>query len=349
MIPFAPMKRALLCLCLLALPAHAQKEHFFGAGKAPVFKETDTDRRFAKTKIAKALAAGTNDPNCQQLLGGLLTALAEAAPYFHRRDETFMVDPHVLQAVQTQLHNDRFPGTAYFASMVRRVLIERRLPDEWLAVAEALNPRVQIIDLGKLRMLNEGLKPVDSFLFTLLALRDRYELEVLRANSAVTTDVAAAFRDAYLDRDVAWGGAVLVDAATLAQPKAKGKKKAPAPAVEELGAVLRWDPPDPNANQLNVMGKVEKPNPVKIIARLAPKQYLDLERLPRGKRLVIKGRFWEMNKTVTEVEVRDALLFEDRDFSQGLLLADPAAVAACPLAINELTGVAPSQPGGFKH
>jgi hypothetical protein len=348
------MRRASLALLLLALPAHAQKEVFFGTGKAPVFKESDTDRRFAKTRVSKALATGTGteDPNCQQLLGGLLTAVAEAAPYLHKRDENFMVDPLVLQAVQTQLTNDRFPGTAYFAAMVRRVLIDRRVPDEWLATAEAINPRVQIIDVAKLKMLNEGLKPIDSFSFTLAALRERYNLEVQRANSAVTTDVAGAFRDSYLDRDVAWGGVVLLDAATMAPPpKGKGKKKAPAPvaAIEELGAILQWTPPDPHANELNVLGKKDLPPPVKIIARLAPKQFIDLERVPRGKRMLIKGRFWEMNKTVTEVEVRDALLFEDRDFSAGLLLADPAAVAACPLAINELTGVAPSQPGGFKH
>jgi hypothetical protein len=348
------MRRALLALVLFALPAHAQKDVFFGNGKGVVFKETDTDRRFAKTRIAKALSAGTEDPNCVQLLGGLLTALAEAMPYLHKKDENFMVDPYVLDAVNTQLSNPRFPGTAYYASMVRRVLIDQRVPDAWLATAEQLNSTVRIIDLGKLRLANENFKPIDSFLFTLPALRDRYELEVLRANSAVTTDVAGNFRDTYIDHSVAWSGAYLVDAATMGEPPAKGKGKkkappAPAPGMEELGAILRWDPPDPNAGQLNIMGKAEKPNPVKIIAKLAAKQYIDLEKVPRGKRLIVRGRFWEMNKTVTEVEVRDVLLFEDRDFSQGILLADPAAVAACPLAINELTGTAGTQPGGFRH
>lgn len=344
------MRAALLFGLVLSLPAAAQRDVFFGTGKPPVFKETDTDRRFAKTKIAKALSTGTEDPNCAQLLAGLLTALAEAGPFLHRKDETFMVDPFVLEAVNTQLSNPRFPGTAYFASMVRRVLIERRLPDAWLATAESLNATARIIDLGKLKMMNEGIKPIDSFLFTLPALRDRYLHEVVRANSAVTTDVAGAFRDTYLDRDVAWAGAVLIDAATLAQPKGKKGKKPPPPADgEELGALLQWDPPDPNAHQLNVLGKVDKPPPVKIIARLAPRQYVDLERIPRGTRLLVKGRFWEMNRTVTEVELRDALLLPDRDFSGGLLLADPNAVAQCPLAMNELTGLAPSQPGGFKH
>src|SRR5258708_636317 len=128
------MRRALFALLFVAaLPAHAQRDVFFGTGKSIVFKDTDTDRRFAKTRVAKALAAGTEDPNCVQLLGGLLTALGEALPYMHKKDENFILDPYVLQAVQTQLSNDRFPGTAYFAAMVRRVLIDGRVPDEWLA------------------------------------------------------------------------------------------------------------------------------------------------------------------------------------------------------------------------
>ena len=45
--------------------------------------------------------------------------------------------------------------------------------------------------------------------------------------------------------------------------------------------------------------------------------------------------------------MRDALLFQDRDWSQNAALADPNAVAACPVAFNELTGMAPIQPGGF--
>lgn len=336
---------ALLLALLLAPPALAQRELFFGNGKPPVFKENDVDRKFLRSKLARALSQGTQSPDCVQLLGGLFTALGEVAPYLHKKDENFMLDPYVLNAVQTQLSNERFPGTAYLLSMVRRVLIDRRLPDEWLATAEAINPTVGIIDLGKLRMLNEGVRPVDGFAFSLLALRDRYAMEVLRANSAVTTDVAGAFRDTYLDRDVAWGGAVLVDVGVVTP---KGLKKKKPTEIEELGAVLVWEPPDPNAGQLQLFKK-EKVIPVKLIVRLAPKQYLDLERVPRGKRLIVKGRFWEMNKTVTEVEVRDALLLEDRDFSQGVLLADPAAVWRCPLAVNEITGIAPQQPGGFKH
>jgi hypothetical protein len=47
------------------------------------------------------------------------------------------------------------------------------------------------------------------------------------------------------------------------------------------------------------------------------------------------------------VELRDALLFQDRDWTQGNTLVDPAAVARCPLAVNDLMGMAPFQPGAF--
>jgi hypothetical protein len=41
------------------------------------------------------------------------------------------------------------------------------------------------------------------------------------------------------------------------------------------------------------------------------------------------------------IELRDAQIFEDRDFSKGVLLADPKAVARCPMAINELADPGP--------
>jgi hypothetical protein len=231
---------------------------------------------------------------------------------------------------------------------VRRVLIDKRLPDEWLATAEAINGTVEIIDVGKLKMINEGLKLVDSSYFTLPALRDRFEIEVVRANSAVTTDVQAAFRDAYLDREVAWGDVTLLDTGVKAQKRFVKGKKLP-PGMEQLGAVLMWVPPDPHAGEVQYTKKFTPPPPVTLFVHLQPRQFIDLEKVPRGKRMLVKGRFWEMNQAVTEVEIKDALLFEDRDFSAGVVLADPNAVMQCPLAVNDLTGTAPMQPGGFRH
>lgn len=357
------MKRlTLLLVFIAATPALAQKEKFFGKGKPLVFREEGRDRQFAKTKFAKALSAGTEDPNCVQLLGGMLTALAEIAPTLHARDANFTLDPSLLSAVQLQLGTvngaaqvgyelvatPRWPAVDYLQAMVRRVLIDKRLPDEWLATAEAINGTVEIIDIGKLKMINEKLSLVDSGYFTLQALRDRYEVEVLRANSAVTTDVNAAFRDAYLDREVAWGNVTLLDTGVKAQKRfAKGKKLQP--TMQQLGAVMMYVPPDPNAGQLQYQQKSKPPPPVILYVHLQPKQFIDLETVPIGKRMLVKGRFWEMNQSVTEVEIKEALLFEDRDFSAGVVLADPNAVAACPLAVNDLTGIAPQQPGGFRH
>mgnify|MGYP000399682798 CR=1 FL=1 len=104
------------------------------------------------------------------------------------------------------------------------------------------------------------------------------------------------------------------------------------------------------STEIDFYGDASKkpPPPVKIIAKLAPKQFSDLEKAARGQRMMVRGQFWEMNRDVTEVEVRDAVLFEDRDW-YGAMLADPNVIAACPAAINELTGVGPAQPGGFKH
>jgi hypothetical protein len=342
-----PCIGTLLFALLWAGPALAQKDLFFGTGKAPVFREEDMDRRFMKSKIYRGLMNGTEDPNCVQVLGGLLTALAEIGPTVHKRDENFSLDPVLLQALNTQLVNPRFPGNAYLTAMVRRVLIDRKVPDEWLATAEALNAKVRIIDMGKLRYMNDGLQFIDSLYFTLPALRDRYDIEVVRANSAVTSDVAEEFRDSYLTRDVAWGNATLIDAGLAKRTGKKGKKPSPVDQ-EEIMAVLQWEPPQPTQTQIMIFAAKKIP-PVKIIAKLLPKQYIDLTKVPIGKRMLVKGRFWEMNRAVTEVELHDVLLFEDRDWSQGALLADPAAVFACPLAVNDLTGVAPRQPGGFAH
>lgn len=333
-------------VALLSAPAWAQKEALFGDGKPPVFREEDMDRRFKRSMFAKMLTEGSTDNGCVQLLGGMFTVLAEIAPTIHARDEKFLLDPVLVQAVNTQLSTPRFPAMAYLVSMLRRVQIDKRLPDEWLATAQSINNQVRIIDMAKLKLINESIKPIDSFYFTLPVLKDRYFIEVAQANSTVTTDVANDFRDTYLDREVAWGAVKLVDTGLKARTSMK-KSKEPLGA-QEVGAVMLWVPPDPNAGRL-VFQAPKPPPPVTLYVHLAPRQFIDMDKVPRGKRMLVKGRFWEMNRSVTEVEVRDALLFEDRDFSKGVILADPNAVASCPAAVNELTGIAPNQPGGFKH
>ncbi|MDP1920069.1 MAG: hypothetical protein Q8L14_27730 [Myxococcales bacterium] len=340
---------SLVLVLVVAAPAFAQKDELFGSGKPVVYREETMDRRFAKSKVAKMLKEGSPEQGCVQLMGALFIALAEIGPNLHKRDENFLLDPNLQAAIQNQVTTPNFPAMAYLLSMVRRVLIDKRLPDEWFETAKAINTVVKIIDLGKLKWMNEGITFVDSSAFTIPLLKNRYFTEVVGANSAVTTDVAGSFRDAYLDRDVAWGGATLIDAGSNAPKKKKGKKYNPV-EFGELLAVLEWLPPDPRKTQIDFYGDDSKkpPPPVRILAKLAPKQYTDLEKVFRGQRMLVRGRFWEMNRDVTQVEVRDAMLFEDRDW-YGAMLADPNVIATCPAAINELTGIGPQQPGGFKH
>lgn len=347
------MKHALLIL-LVALPSFAQKEEIFGTGKPPNFREEKMDSKFVKSKFSKMLVTGTEDRGCMQLLGGLFIALAEIAPVIHKRDENFTLAPELQEAVQTQLSTPGFPAVAYLVAMVRKIMIEKRLPDEWLATAIALNKTVKLIDLAKLKMINEEIKPADSAYFTIPMLRERYAEEALNANSAVTTDVVAAFHDAYVDRDIAWGGVTLIDIG-INQPRGKKAKKKKKKlyrdaAAEELVAVLQWIPQDPRLNQVNLLAQAPvKVDPVTIYVRLASKQYADLEKFRRGQRVLIKGQFWEMNKAATELEIREGLIFNDRDWSTGVVLGRPQDVATCPVAINELTGTAAQQPGGFAH
>lgn len=344
-----------LFLALLAgLPALAQKDDLFGSGKFPNFQEEVPDKRFARSKVARLLNEGTDHPGCRQLVGGLLTALAEIGPTLHKRDENFVLDPQLQEAVQTQLSTPAFPALAYLVSMVRRVMIDKALPDAWLQTAKSTYPSAKTIDLAKLQHLADGLALIDSNAFTLPLLRYRYRTDVLSANTAVRTSVMGPFRDAFLDRDVAWGGLTVLDAG-LNAPKPKAAKKGarrpePSPSGIETVAILEWLPPDAARNEVNLLGGARAPNEsIRVIAKLAPRQYVDLERVFKGRRVLVKGKFWEVNQTLTEVEVRDALIFEDRDWSGGAGLADPAAVATCPAAVNDLVGLSPQQPGGFRH
>ena len=344
------MRRLLWLVVLLSIPARAQGDDLFGSGKPPVYREEAMDRKFTRSRLAKLLKSGTNDPACVELLGGLLVALAEIAPSFDKANQDFYLHPALVGAVQTQLSTPRFPAMAYLVSMVRRVLIDGRLSDEWMATAVALNAKVKIIDLAKLKMLNEQLSPIDSFRFTIPLLHDRYVTEALGANSAVTSDVVAAFRDKYLDRDVSWGGATLVDIG-INQPKGKGKRRYAAAEPEELVAILQWTPPDVRSRELDLMGTSRSPKgePITLYVRLQPKQYTDVEKVYRGQRVLVKGRFWEMNRTLSQIEIRDGLLFNDNDWDRGVVLGSPADIAQCPAALNDLTGIAPNQPSGFGH
>ncbi|QSQ27306.1 hypothetical protein JY651_21400 [Pyxidicoccus parkwayensis] len=337
-----------LALSLLALPAAAQPELFFGNGQAPVFREEDLDKRFAKTRLYKALREGTQDPNCAQVVGAMLTLLGETGAVFHKRDENFMLEPVLVQALSTQLVNGRFPGNAFFVAMVRRVLIDQKLPPEWLVTAQALAPYYPAIDMGKLRFMADGVKPLDSFVLTLPVMREKYKEDVERATSVAGPTAEALFRDNYLDHELAFTGLEVVDV-KLEKPKKKRLKKGEEPEKPYMVARLVWVEPEPaSTTQYEFQfGKPKKRTKVDITAKLAETQYVDLNKLLRGTKVLMRGRFWEYKKGLTTIEMRDALVFPERDWTQIATLVDPVALDACPLAINDLTGLAPVQPGAF--
>jgi hypothetical protein len=357
------MARLLFALVLLPALALAQTAdgptaaEVFGNGKPVQFKSSELDHRFGRSQIGRALETGTEDPNCAQVLGGLLTLLAETAPTLHNRDENFTVEPNYVQALQTQLTTRGFPANMFLGAMVRRVMLDRKLPDGWLATAKKLDPQGLRIDLARLKFLADGVHPIDSMYFTFPYLLQRHKVEVERANSAAAATAMRAFRETYLDHRVTWSGtpgAALTVVDIEQAPVEKRSKKdadddasydeAPAPG---LVAKLEIRPPDPTANQpAAFFFKHKKPKPWRFTVRLKPNQYLDLTRLPKGAHVVVSGRLYDFNDKMTEFELRDAVLFEDHS-AKNAVIASPGAVAACPMAIDELNGVAPRQPGGF--
>lgn len=357
-------RAALLGLFALALSGTASAQigaGLFGGSKPPLFKEQEIDRRFKYSKVNKMLQSGNVEGTpCLQLAGALFVALGEIAPYLHKKDENFFLDPALGQSFATQMDSQRFPGSVYLVAMVRRILIDGRMPREWLMTAGKVNQVVQIIDIPKLRYLADGVRHIDSAYFTYDVLRQRRATEVGAATSAAAGTASLAFRDTYVDRTVTWGGLQLIDVGPERRAPLKGKRGAPL-MVEQGGIVARllWTEPGPKQPDLSMPGASSMPSvsavfaPPKratavITARLMEPQYSDLYSLPKGSRVMVKGRLFEMTNDLSQIVIRDAYLFQDRDWSQGALLADPAVMLQCPAAVNDVTGTAGAfQPGGF--
>lgn len=342
----------LLIVAVLASDvAYAQKEVIFGTSKAPVFRAEALDQRFRRTRLSAALRSGEVGPECVQVVGGLLTLVAETGMQMHKRDENTILPQPLAHALSTQLSGPTFNGQAYYQLMVREVLISGRVPASWVRIAEAIAPAYPALDLGKLSFLSRGVQHIDSFHFTLSALRQQYEVEVKQATSVNASSAFANFRDDYTDRIVAWGELTLADL-KLETPKVAGGFES-YEAPKQI-AILHVPRPQPltHDNRLDAFlgGKRRPTGPlVKIKAELQPLQFLSLDRLPKGTRLMVRGRLWGFNQGVSEVEIRDAQVFLDPNWSQGATLALPGAIESCPLAVNDLTGLAPQQPSGFRR
>ncbi|HEY8206775.1 MAG TPA: hypothetical protein VIG99_04790, partial [Myxococcaceae bacterium] len=120
------MRRAALLLALFSTSALAQVgAGVFGSGKPPLFREQELDRRFKFSKTNKMLVSGKAEGMpCLQLTGALFVALGEIAPYLHKKDEKFYLDPTLGQSFAMQMDSQQYPGSVYLLAMVRRVLID---------------------------------------------------------------------------------------------------------------------------------------------------------------------------------------------------------------------------------
>jgi hypothetical protein len=355
--------QSIALLLVLSAAARAQAQlvdpELFGDGKPPVFRQEDTDRRFLKTGINAALSAPPKDPACRRVLATLLVAYSDALVYLHRKDQNFYVDPTLLQTFNRGIVTSDFPATAYLAAMIRRTLIEKKVPEGWVQTAETLRGELQApIAVARMKLDADAVQTIDSFSFTIPALLDRYAREVKLAPSVSVDAAEDKFRDKYMDRDIAWGGLVLHDVAQQAPPepprgkkgkgKGKGKKKPPPPEVEtEAQELPTW------AVVGFVVGKAQEAIPglpgsghaapqLEIRARLKDGAPLEVGKLTRGERVLIKGHLWDVATNLGYVEVRDATLLPDPDWSSWAGLASPRDVAACNLAVNDLS------PYGYK-
>lgn len=339
---------------LFAAQARGEAPDLFAA-KPYVFREAEKDRRFSKTLLAKALSQPPANAACARVAASYLMALAEAAPYFHKKDDRLML----FSVMVAPLESPRFPAGDYLVHLLRRVALDGKAPESYLATARHLKERYKApIDLARLAYAVDGLQPVDSVELTWGELLKRYQEEVHLAPTIARPSALERFQDRYLDRDVVWGGMLLAD--IRKQPR---KATSPAGRGEKAQADVQATllaPPAPKSK--DPFSEETKPEPIRVRARLAVDQYLDLKATVRSAKYLVRGRLWAFQASTGEpgfpsldIELRDAILFEDHDWSHygGFASAeDGAACEACrndlsPLGLKESQGL--GQRDSFGH
>ncbi len=343
----------LLGPALFATDARGEAPDLFAA-KPYVFRQTEKDRRFPKTLLAKALAQTPSDAACARVAASFLMGLAEAAPYFHKKDDRFMLFPGLV----APLESPRFPAGDYLVHLLRRVAIDGKAPESYLSTARDLKERFKApIDLARLAYAVDGLQPIDSMELTLGALLRRYDEEVHLAPSIAKSSALDRFQDRYLDRDVAWDGLLLADIRKT-EPRRMGPKGELRVGVQATFLV----PMAPKSPTSIPFFEAPKPDPVRIRALLAPDQYLDLKATVRSAKYVVRGRLWSFQAAAADpdlpsidIELREAIVFEDHDWSHYPGFASKQDCAICeacrndlsPLGLKERQGLGPQD--GFGH
>ena len=256
-----------------------------------------------------------------------------------------------MQAL-SQVNTPRFPGTAYLVAMVRRVLIDRKLPQEWLDTAPAVQRQRSTIDMGKLRFLAEGVSRWTASYFTLPALKERYEIEVQPRQLG-----RRGHRGAGLPRRLPGPRRRLGRPQLhrrLAQPprevrqgQATGTSRPAIVAQPGAGPRPRTKRHPPDAANLG-HGQEEAARHAHHRGPGRPAVHRPGSPA-RGQRVLVRGRLWGVSgQHPARGAARRAPLRGPRLVSKGALLAEPANVAACPVAINELTGTAPAPAGRLR-
>jgi hypothetical protein len=353
-----------LCASLVAWPALAQvvDPELFGDGHLPVYREEEDDRRFMKTGIYGALNTPPQEAACKRVVATLLVTYSEALLYLHRRDQNFYVDPALLNTLDKTASSPDFPARAYLAAMIRRTMIDKHVPAAWIQTSEQLRKELEApVQVARLQLFAQSVQPIESFSFTMPALLDRYAREVKLAPSVAADAAEDRFRDKYMDRDVTWGGLILSDIAKEAPPpppkgKKKSRKKTEEPAEPEtvhtwavVGFPVGKAPP-------TIPGMPVQSAPmVQIRARLKDDQLLDITKYVRGQRVLIKGHLWDIAQNMGWIEVRDADLFPDPDWSTWPGIATAEDVRNCPIAVNDISAYGfrqrpgKGQPDAFNH
>ncbi len=335
-----------LLFALLALPLPALADDDLFAATPHAWREDAEDKRLPKTRIGQALSAAPKNPACGRVVGSLLAALAEAAPYFHKRDENLPV----FNVFTAPMSSDKFPAGDYLTHMLHRAMIDGKVPEGWLQVAKELKTRLKApIDLARLAYAVDGAQLTDSIYFTLDAFVQRYAAEVELAPSIAQDSAMERFQDRYLDRDVSWFGLTLLDIHKEAPRKIKGVEVDDKPSYFATLAQVK------PASQADALFGRRGPEPIRIRVKLAAEQYLDLKKAVVSGKYLVRGRIFSFKRgdgkpssPPLEVEIRDALLFEDHDWSGYRGFASQEDVLACPeLCVNDLSPLGLQQQQGI--